>query len=590
MALLGFSGVTVSHGGPRLLDRASLEIEEGERLGLLGRNASGKSTLLSLIAGDVVPDDGVVTRRQDLTVARLAQEVPRGLAGRVADVVGAGLPAGEPAWRSKERLDRLLDGLRLPADAETSTLSAGLSRRVLLARALASDPDLLLLDEPTNHLDLPSIRWLEDHLERRRGATLFVTHDRAFLRRLATRILELDRGRLTSWPGDYANYLRRREERVADESHRNQQADKLLAKEEVWRRKGVKAQRNRNQSRVEQLERLRAERRERRDPTGSVRMAAAEADRSGRLVFEAKGLDAGYPGRPVVRGLDLLVARGDRLGLVGPNGSGKTTLLRTLLGDLPPLAGSLRRGTNLQPIWFDPLHAPLDPDASVFHAVADGADLIDVDGRRRHVFGYLADFLFEAERARQPVRLLSGGERARLLLARLFAKPSNLLVLDEPTNDLDAETLDLLEDVLLAYSGTVLVVSHDRDFLDQVVTGLLVFDGKGGVREVVGGWSDWERIEARESSSRAQAPSSRPRSGTGTSSPPRPSARDKRELERVEKKIAALEDERRVLHAAMEDPAFWTGPADRVESTQSRLATLEREIDAAYATWASLQA
>jgi ATP-binding cassette subfamily F protein uup len=506
MALLGLTGVTVSHGGPPLLERASLTIEDGERLGLLGRNASGKSTLIAVLSGDLAPDEGEVTRRQGARVARLPQEVPRGLAGSALDVVSAGLPPGEPEWRSAQRLDRLLAGLRLSGDLDVATLSAGLARRVLLARALAADPDLLLLDEPTNHLDLPSIRWLEEHLLERAGATLFVTHDRAFLRRVATRILELDRGRLTSWPGDLASYLRRREEREEDEAVRRERADSLLAKEEAWRRKGLKAQRNRNQERVERLERLRAERRERRDPTGVARLSAAEAERSGHLVLEAKGLAAGHGTTPVVRGLDLLVARGDRLGLVGPNGSGKTTLLRTLLGELPALEGAVRRGTNLRTIWFDPLHAPLDPDASVLEAVADGADAIEVGGRSRHVLGYLSDFLFEADRVRQPVRLLSGGERARLLLARLFARPSNLLVLDEPTNDLDAETLDLLEDVLSAYAGTVVVVSHDRDFLDQVVTGLLVFDGAGGVREVVGGRRRRRRRPRGEAGVRREAP------------------------------------------------------------------------------------
>ena len=557
MALIGLSGVTLTHGGPPILDGVSLQIEQGERLGLLGRNASGKSTLMGVITGDVVPDEGTVSLGQGVTWARLPQEVPRDLAGRVRDVVEAGLPAGLEDWRRDERLDKLFEGLRLEPEKDVTTLSAGLSRRVLLARALAASPDVLLLDEPTNHLDLPSIQWLESHLLKRTGATLFVTHDRAFLRRLATRILEIDRGNLTSWPGDYENYLRRQQERVEDESHRTQQFDKLLAKEEVWRRKGVKAQRNRNQSRVEALEKLRQERRDRRDPTGHVRISIAEAERSGRLVFEAAGLTAGHGAKPVVRDLDLLVMRGDRIGLVGPNGSGKTTLLRTLLGDLSPLAGTVRKGTNLAPIWFDPLNAPLDPEKTVREVVADGADFVELDGQRRHVMSYLVDFLFEADRVRQPVKHLSGGERARLLLARLFAKESNLLVLDEPTNDLDAETMDLLEDALLAYPGTVLVVSHDRDFLDQAVTGLLVFDGAGGVREVVGGWSEWERIKARETATTAPAART-PKATTKPPPPARPANRDRREVERLEKKIAGLEEEQRTLHAAMEDPAFWT--------------------------------
>ncbi|MFO0934277.1 MAG: ATP-binding cassette domain-containing protein [Planctomycetota bacterium] len=591
MALIGLNGVTLAHGGPPLLDGIGLQIEDGERLGLLGRNASGKSTLMGVLTGEVAIDDGEVTRRQGVTVARLPQEVPRGLAGTVRALVAAAVPPREEAWRTRARLDQLFEGLRLDPDADVARLSAGLSRRVLLAKALASDPDLLLLDEPTNHLDVPSIQWLEEHLLEREKATLFVTHDRAFLRRLATRILELDRGRLTSWPGDYENYLRRQQERADDEAARRVAADKLLAKEEAWRRTNVKAQRNRNQSRVEALEKLRAERRDRRDPTGTVRMGISEAERSGRIVFEATGLTAGHGATAVVKALDLGVMRGDRLGLVGPNGTGKTTLLRTLLGELPPLAGHVRRGTNLEVVWYDPLNAALDPDKSVRDSVADGADQLDIDGKRRHVVSYLADFLFASDRAHQPVRLLSGGERARLLLARLFAKASNVLVLDEPTNDLDAETMDVLEDVLLAYQGTVLVVSHDRDFLDQVVTGLLVFEGNGRVREVVGGWTEWQRIQRKERAG-AKAADAKPadaRPGGKPAAPaPKAAPKDRRELERVEKKIATLEDEQRRLHAAMEDPAFWSGPADRIETTQARLAALAPELEAAYARWTEL--
>ncbi|KAF0241389.1 MAG: ATP-binding cassette subfamily F [Planctomycetota bacterium] len=584
MALLSLSGVSLTHGGPRVLDGVSLQIEEGERLGLLGRNASGKSTLMAVIAGDLEPEGGGVARRQGLTIARLPQEVPSGMKGAVRDTVAADVPRGEEAWRTKERLARLFEGLRLDPGAEVAGLSAGLLRRVLLARALAAAPDLLLLDEPTNHLDVESIEWLEAHLFERKGATLFVTHDRAFLRRLATRILEIDRGQLTSWPGDYANYLRRQEERAEDEAQRRDRADKRLAKEEVWALKNVKAQRNRNYSRVAELERLRQERRERRDRTGSVRLGIAEAERSGHLVFEAKGLTAGHGRASVVRGLDLVVTRGDRLGLVGPNGCGKTTLVRTLLGDLPPLAGLLRRGTNIEPIWFDPLNASLNPASTVAESVTDGTTVVEIGGKPRSVISYLADFLFDADQARQPVNSLSGGERARLLLARLFARPSNLMVLDEPTNDLDAETLDILEDALLAYPGTVIVVSHDRDFLDQVVTGLVVFDGKGGVREVVGGWSEWDRIRSAEAAP-ARPASAAPKAGIDH----RAAVRDRREVERLEKKIDALEEEKRALHAAMEDPGFWTGPKEPRDAAQARVAEVEGEIAAAFERWSLLQ-
>jgi ATP-binding cassette subfamily F protein uup len=587
MVLLGLSGVTVAHGGPPVLDEVALVVEEGERIGLLGRNASGKSTLLAVIAGDVVPDAGERTMRQGLTVARLPQEVPRGLAGRVGDLVSAATPSGEEAWRSRERLERLFTGLRLDPDAEAASLSAGLARRALLARTLAASPDLLLLDEPTNHLDVEAIRWLESHLLQRGGATLFVTHDRAFLRRLATRILETDRGRLTSWPGDYENYLRRQEERAADEARRFERADQRLAKEEVWRRKGVKAQRTRGQARIEALERLRRERRERRAAVGTARMAIADAERSGRLVVEAIGLVAGHAGTNVVGPLDLAVMRGDRVGLVGPNGSGKTTLARTLIGELPPVAGTVRRGVNLQIAWYDPLHASLDPEKTVGESVTDGTPFVEVGGKRRHVVSYLGDFLFEPGSVGHPVKRLSGGERARLLLARLFARPSNVLVLDEPTNDLDAETLDVLEDALLAYAGTVLVVSHDRDFLDQAVTNLLVFDGAGGVREVVGGWSDWERIEERERAAarEAQEPARRPDAAPS----PRASGRDRRAIERIERSIERLEAEQSELMARMSDPAFWTSGEESVRAVRERSDALAREIREAYDRWTALQ-
>jgi ATP-binding cassette subfamily F protein uup len=589
MALLGLSGVRVAWGQPPVLDGVALQVDDGERVGLLGRNASGKSTLLAVVAGTLEPDAGERSVRQGLVVASVPQQVPHDLRGTVDDVVRAGLRPNEEDWRTRQRLSQLYEGLRLTPTADAAALSAGLARRALIARALAADPDLLVHDEPTNHLDVPAIRWLEEHLRARAGATLFVTHDRAFLASLATRILELDRGRLTSWPGDYANYVRRQEERAADEAHRREQADRLLAKEEAWRRQGLKAQRNRNQSRVEALERLRRERRERRDPTGSVRLAIAEAERSGRLVLEAEGLAAGHAGRAVVSGLDLLVSRGDRWGFVGPNGSGKTTLARTLIGDLPPVAGTVRQGANVRTVWFDPRNAALDPDRSVEHSVADGANVIEVGGKSRHVYSYLADFLFEAERARQPVRLLSGGERARLLLARLFAKPSNLLVLDEPTNDLDAETEEVLEDALLAYPGTVILISHDRAFLDETVTNLLVFDeagsGQGVVTEFVGGWSDWERHLARNAAP-AAAPARKPE--RAATSPAASARRDQRAAERLERSIAALEDERRALHAAMEDPAFWTGPKDRVDETQARVAKIDADLEAAYARWTEL--
>ncbi len=598
MPLVALSDVTLAYGGPSILDRVALSIDEGERVGLLGRNASGKSTLMGVLEGLIPCDSGTVSRRQGARITSLPQAVPRGLKGSVQALVEGGAPAGEEAWRTRERVSRLLDGLRLDPLQDLSTLSAGLARRALLARALAADPDLLLLDEPTNHLDLPTIDWLEQHLLARRGALLFVTHDRAFLARLCTRILELDRGRLTSWPGDWAAYLRRQEERALAEERQRAQADKKLAQEEAWIRTGLKAQRKRSEARVLELERLREERRQRRDPTGQVRLSIQEAERSGQLVLQARGLSAGHPGRPCVEGLDLTLLRGDRVGLLGRNGSGKTTLLRTLLGDLEPLAGSVRRGANLAVTWFDPLNAGLDTEKTVMDSVTDGATFVEVGGRRKHVIGYLAEFLFPADRVRQPVKNLSGGERNRLLLARLFAQPSNLLVLDEPTNDLDAETLDLLEDALLSFPGTLLVVSHDRDFLDQVVTGMLVFRGDGNVREVVGGYRDWctqgGRIEdlleprMRAPASGAHAPGDGTADRTSTTAT-RPSGRERRELERLERKIEALEEEQRQLQAQMEAPEFWTGPAGPRESAQARLAEVARTLEATFARWTELQ-
>ena len=598
MPLVALSDVTLAYGGPSILDRVALSIDEGERVGLLGRNASGKSTLMGVLEGLIPCDSGTVSRRQGARITSLPQAVPRGMKGSVQALVEGGAPAGEEAWRTRERVSRLLDGLRLDPLQDLSTLSAGLARRALLARALAADPDLLLLDEPTNHLDLPTIDWLEQHLLARRGALLFVTHDRAFLARLCTRILELDRGRLTSWPGDWAAYLRRQEERALAEERQRAQADKKLAQEEAWIRTGLKAQRKRSEARVLELERLREERRQRRDPTGQVRLSIQEAERSGQLVLQARGLSAGHPGRPCVEGLDLTLLRGDRVGLLGRNGSGKTTLLRTLLGDLEPLAGSVRRGANLAVTWFDPLNAGLDPEKTVMDSVTDGATFVEVGGHRKHVIGYLAEFLFPADRVRQPVKNLSGGERNRLLLARLFAQPSNLLVLDEPTNDLDAETLDLLEDALLSFPGTLLVVSHDRDFLDQVVTGMLVFRGDGNVREVVGGYRDWctqgGRIEdlleprMRAPASGAHAPGDGTADRASTTAT-RPSGRERREVERLERKIEALEEEQRQLQAQMEAPEFWTGPAGPRESAQARLAEVARTLEATFARWTELQ-
>jgi ATP-binding cassette subfamily F protein uup len=556
MALLGLRDVTLAFGGPPVLDRASVAVERGERVCLLGRNGAGKSTVLRLLDGTQTPDAGEVVRQGGATVARLEQDIPADVGGTVFDVVAEGLgdtgrllaryhqagqrlaaaPHDAAALRDLERLHQALDGagawqahtrvetvlqhLGLDADAAFADASGGRKRQTLLARALVRDPDVLLLDEPTNHLDVEAIEWMERFLVERGTTLVFVTHDRAFLRRVATRILELDRGRLADWGADYDAYLERKDAALAAEAREREEFDKKLAREERWVGTSITARRTRNEGRVRALDAMRRERAARRERAGAVALEVTEAERSGRLVIEARGVSFERPDgaggrRPIVRDVSTTVTRGDRVGLVGPNGSGKTTLLRLLLGDLAadplaPDAGTVRHGTNLQLAYFDQLREQLDPDRTVFDSVADGAEWVQVGGERRHVHGYLQDFLFGPERARTPVRALSGGERNRLLLARLFTRAFNLLVLDEPTNDLDLETLDLLEALLVEFSGTLLVVSHDREFLDHVVTSTLVLEGGGRVGEYAGGYGDWvrqrERAAAADGAGRPPAP------------------------------------------------------------------------------------
>ena len=486
--------VSLSFGGPKLLDRVNLQIERGDRLCLLGRNGEGKSSLLKLLVGEVAPDDGQVLRQQGLRVARLPQEVPTDRAGSVADEVAEGLAEPDhPSPVHDHRVDAVLSRMGLEADAHFADLSSGKKRRVLLARSLVSEPDILLLDEPTNHLDIDAIRWLEDFLIRYGGTLVFVTHDRVFLERLATRIIELDRGNLGDWACDYPTFLKRREDQLAAEARQNALFDKKLAQEEVWIRKGIQARRTRNEGRVRALKALREARTKRRERQGTARVQVQEAERSGTLVIEAKGVSFGYGDRPVIRDLTTTILRGDKIGIVGPNGSGKTTLLRLLLGGLAPGKGTVRHGTNLEVAYFDQLKATLDDEKTVQENVSDGYDTIPINGQPRHVLGYLQDFLFAPDRARGLVKFLSGGERTRLLLARLFTKPSNVLVMDEPTNDLDVETLELLEGLVVDYPGTVLLVSHDRAFLNNVATGTLAVEADGAVKEYDGGYDDYLR-------------------------------------------------------------------------------------------------
>src|SRR6476620_4152899 len=528
MPLITLQDVDYSVGGPLLLDHVNLAIDSGERIALIGRNGAGKSTLLKLLAGDLKPDDGRIQVEGRGAggvgrIARLEQEVPAGAHGDVFDVVAAGLgemgdhladfhhlshaetvdmdalsrvqaliEAGH-GWSLDQRVSEVLERLGLDGDAAFARLSGGMKRRVLLARALVSAPDVLLLDEPTNHLDIEAIDWLEGFLKSWTGALVFVTHDRRFLRALATRIVEIDRGQVTSWPGDWANYQRRREERLNAEAQESARFDKRLAQEEAWIRQGIKARRTRDEGRVRRLEAMRNDRAARRDQLGRVRMEASQGEASGKKVIEAKDVAFAYDGRAIVRDFSTKILRGDRVGLVGPNGSGKTTLLRLLLGQLTPDTGTIQPGTGLTIAYFDQQRAALREDWNAMENVAGGSDTVDIGGRKKHVLGYLQDFLFTPERARAPITRLSGGERNRLLLARLFAQPSNLLVMDEPTNDLDVETLELLEELLAEYPGTLLLVSDDRDFLEHVVTSAPALEGDGVVREYFGGYSDWIR-------------------------------------------------------------------------------------------------
>ncbi|MDD5720584.1 MAG: ATP-binding cassette domain-containing protein [Candidatus Krumholzibacteria bacterium] len=592
MALLELRAIRLAYGGPELLAGVDLRLEPGERVCLCGRNGSGKTSLLSVAAGLQSPDAGERLLARGVRIGLLPQDVPAGLTGPVREVVAGGDAPAD--WQTELDVDRLLAVLQLDGRADASALSAGQLRRVLLARALLGRPELLLLDEPTNHLDLPSITWLEDLLERWSGAMLFVTHDRAFLRRFARRIVELDRGRLIDWTCDYDTWLRRKEALQSAETARRREFDKRLAAEESWLRQGIKARRTRNEGRVRQLAEMRRQRAARRNPEGEVRLQVQAAERSGKLVAAVRGLRLERGGRELVRDLDLTVLRGDRLGIVGPNGAGKTSLLDVLMGRLTPTAGTVALGTNLQAAYFDQPRTTLHADRSVRWNVAEGLETLTLAGRPRHVISYLGDFLFTPERAEQPVRSLSGGERNRLLLARLFVRPANVFVLDEPTNDLDLETLELLENLLVELPSTVLVVSHDRQFLDNVVTSLLVLDGRGQARESVGGYLEWERQGAgwREQQPPRQPPPA-PRTRRDVSAPQPPARRlrwqEARELEALPVRIEALEREQAALHGQLADPALYRGGKDQVTALSARLTAVAAELASAYARWEELE-
>ncbi|WP_457676471.1 ATP-binding cassette ATPase Uup [Thiolapillus sp.] len=627
MSLLSIKNLSLSFGHPPLLDGIDLNIEKDERICLIGRNGEGKSTLMKVIAGDIPFDDGDMRIASGVRIAYLRQDVPDDMEGRVFDLVADGLGdlAGlvkdyhaacvllaekgdegamsrlsrvqqemeaADGWALEQRVEEVISRMDLDPDQEFSALSGGMKRRVLLARALAGEPDLLLLDEPTNHLDIESIAWLEEFLLGWRGSLLFITHDRAFLRRLATRIIELDRGQLTDWPGDYDNYLRRKAEREHAEARENARFDKKLAQEEIWIRQGIKARRTRNEGRVRQLQAMREAARQRRRGQGSAKLAMNQGELSGKLVCEAENVSYAWEGKPIVRDFSVTILRGDKLGIIGPNGCGKSTLLNLLLGNLKPDTGSIRLGSRVEVAYFDQLRAQLDEEATVIDNVSGGSDTVTINGRSRHIIGYLQDFLFPPARARQPVKALSGGERNRLLLAKLFIKPANLLVMDEPTNDLDVETLELLEELLLDYDGTLLLVSHDRAFLDNVVTSSLVFEGEGRVNTYVGGYSDWlVQRPVPDTSAPAQQ-----KTAETSSVRKKPAAttrklgyKEQRELDKLPEEIEAMEERKEEVESALSDPELYQRDPQRAQGLSEELQKVVEQLETLYQRWDELE-
>jgi ATP-binding cassette subfamily F protein uup len=628
MALMSVSDVSMTFGGPQLLDKVSFQVEEGQRICIVGRNGEGKSTLLRLMSGDLIPDDGNISYQKGVSVARLSQKVPEKLEGSIFEIVAGGLGelgealtsyhtvslevanGGDVAklseveeimekhggWEALTTIEMVISRLSLSAEMRFETLSGGLKRRALLARALASKPDILLLDEPTNHLDIDSIAWLEEFIVKNIRTLIFITHDRMFLRKIATRIIELDRGNLADWSCDYDTFLKRKEELLDAEEKNWSEFDKKLAREETWIRQGIKARRTRNEGRVRALKKLREERRQRRERTGKATIEIQEANRSGKVVAETINASYSWDDKPIFKNLNATIMRGDRIGIIGPNGAGKTTLIQVLLGKLKPDSGTVKLGTKLEISYFDQHREQLDPDKSVRDSVADGNDTVTINGRAKHIMGYLKDFLFSPDRANSPVRVLSGGERNRLLLARLFTRPSNLLVMDEPTNDLDAETLELLEDRIMEYPGTVIIVSHDRAFLNNVVSGTLAFEGNAQVNDYVGGYDDWARQRPQpELESKPKAPKSKPKK-TPDARPEKLSYKEQREFESLEVEIVELPGKIEKLEAAIEDmqnrmadPEFYKKSGEEMAAAQSELEALEAEHETTFERWEEVE-
>lgn len=590
MNILSLHHISLAFGGPPLLDGASLQIESGDRICLLGRNGAGKSTLLRLLGGELTPDAGEILTQQGVKSAYVAQDFPADWSGTVHHYLQQqALSEGFDELTAQVRTEQIASRLELPLQDDLDALSGGQKRRVLLAAALMLEPDLLLLDEPTNHLDIIAITELEELLLRLRKTLVFVSHDRAFARRLASRIVELDRGKLQDYRCNFDTYLERRQDVLHAEEKAWERLDQKLAEEEIWIRKGIKARRTRNMGRVRDLLKLREERRQRRERVGQVRLQIDQTQRSGQLVAETQGLTFAYDGQvPLIDNLDLRIMRGDRIGLIGPNGCGKTTLLKLVTGELQPTAGSVHLGTHLDIAYFDQLRDQLDADRSVKENLADDHDQVLINGKPRHIYGYLQDFLFTPERARTPVRVLSGGEKNRLLLAKLFTRPANLLILDEPTNDLDMETLDLLEELLLDYRGTVLLVSHDRSFLNNVVTSSLVFSGHGQIEEIIGGYDDWLATRQRSQTAVQNKPVETPAPRKQRTR--KLSFKEKRELAELPRRISELESEQATLHEQLTDSSMYReGDAQRINQIQQRLSAIEAELDSALVRWEELE-